>query len=152
CFLLILSWLIFPLPVAFGRIFALNLTFGARCLPALGLANIGIVAISMAGLIRNLGTRRLLPVTKRDLMYFSAALLVCAALFSAANWHIAQFFSVAEILFAAVLAAGLFVLMLTRRQTGFAVTLLVPQLLIFGPVNPVERGLPVFVQSELRRF
>ena len=44
-FLFIGLWVVAPVPEQIGKLFGLNLTFGQRCLPALGLANIAIVAL-----------------------------------------------------------------------------------------------------------
>lgn len=47
-FLFIGLWMIAPIPEQIGRFFGLNLTYGTRCLPALGLANIAIVALFLS--------------------------------------------------------------------------------------------------------
>ncbi len=47
-FLFIGLWMVAPIPEPFGRLFGLNLTYGTRCLPALGLANIAIVALFLS--------------------------------------------------------------------------------------------------------
>lgn len=152
CFLLILCWLVLPLPVGFGRIFGLDRTLGARCLPALGLANIGIVSVSMAGLLRRNGWRRLFPLDAPDIGCFLAAAIIFFFILRATNLHLDKFFTSIEVLLFALFLAGLATLMISRRPISLAVALVIPQLLLFGRVNPVERGLPVFEKSELYRF
>ncbi len=153
CFLLILCWLVLPLPVGFGRIFALDRTLGARCLPALGLANIGIVAVSMAGLLRRNGWRRLFPLDTPDMVYFLASGIIFFPILRATNLHLGNFFTSTEVfLFALFLAASNYSHGQRASHQLLAVALVVPQLLLFGRVNPVERGLPVFTKSELYRF
>ncbi len=151
CFLLILCWLVFPLPVAFGRIFGLDRTMGARCLPALGLANIAIVVLTAAHF-----RRKPLPAddsaAKRNTAYFLGVLAVCYPILRATNTRIGNYFTLPEIALPAVFLAILIVLLVTGKRRAFAFFLLVPQALAFGFVNPVEQGLPVFTHSELFRF
>ncbi len=52
----------------------------------------------------------------------------------------------------ALFIALLVFLYLERRFRAFAFALLIPQVIAFGAVNPVQRGLPMFVDSDLRRF
>lgn len=47
-FLFIGLWMVAPIPEQIGRFFGLNLTYGTRCLPVLGLANIAIVALFLS--------------------------------------------------------------------------------------------------------
>jgi hypothetical protein len=44
------------------------------------------------------------------------------------------------------------VFLLEGRKTALAVMLIVPQALLFGAVNPVQRGLDVVLESPLARF
>ena len=151
-FLLLFAWAALPMPGAIGHLLGLDKLTGPRCFPALGLANITIVAISMTGLARAIGKRRWLPINLRDAVVFVLAFLVTFAALHSANMHLAGFFSTIEVIVAALFAAGLIVCMLTIRQSALALALIVPEALLFGSVNPVERGLPVFTRSELHEF
>jgi hypothetical protein len=43
-------------------------------------------------------------------------------------------------------------LIVAGRQLALALALVLPQAIVLGPVNPVERGLQVVTSSELRKF
>lgn len=151
-FLLLFAWAALPMPGAIGHLLGLDKLTGSRCLPALGVTNIAIVAISMAGFVRAVGKRRWLPITFGDAVLFTLAFLVMFATLHSANVHLASFFSTIEVVLAALFAAGLIVCMLTSRQGALALALILPEALLFGSVNPIEHGLPVFTKSELHEF
>jgi hypothetical protein len=144
CFLALFVWCAFPVPSFFGRITGLDRCTGARCLPALGLANVGIVALTMAGL------------KSAQRKYQLAFLLIGWAAFLsvlwAANQHLGVFFSPLEIVLAALFLGLLSMLLVTARARALALCLLIPQALVFGWVNPIERGLGEFTQSDFNRF
>jgi hypothetical protein len=150
-FLFIGLWIVAPVPEQIGRILGLNLTFGPRCLPALGLANIAIVALFLSN-------RRDHIVGSSDFAW-SAWILRCTSTFVlftsvllAANAAIHWFFSWREVLLSGSLGTLLIVLLLYGPRYEFAVTVILLQAAVFGVVNPVERGLGVITSSDLAAF
>jgi hypothetical protein len=84
-----------------------------------------------------------------------AAILCFAGVFfflRSANQHLGTYFSQIVILASALLTTILLFLLVTGRKRAFAAVLLVPHVLAFGSVNPVERGLSVFTSSDLFRL
>lgn len=160
-FSVLLIWLVLPIPASVGAILGLDRTGGSRVFPALGLANVAIVVLCGAAM-SNLrfpifGTTqgRALSALQKGWLHSAlgfAGFAMILFLVRAINREFNQFFSWPEVLLAAVIATGLFYLFLTRRWWAFAALLLVPQAVMFGRVNPFERGLSVFVASDLRKF
>jgi hypothetical protein len=62
------------------------------------------------------------------------------------------FFTADQVLFATFFVAGLITLLISGRKIALAVALVIPQALLFGTVNPLERGVGVFTSSELYKF
>lgn len=156
CFLMILCWIILPLPASIGHILGFDRTGGSRCLPALGLANIAIVSLCMSA--RNTENRALkVPWEKlrpklKWLWKLAGASLIVLALLVITNQTLGTFFSWTNVLVATSIATVLIILLLERRRVALALALVVPQAIVFGAVNPVERGLSVVTNSPLYRF
>jgi hypothetical protein len=150
-FLFIAVWLLAPVPEPVGKIFGLNLTYGQRCLPALGLANIAIVALFLSN-----RRERAVESWKSAWPTWMLRCTITLALFTgvllAANAGIQWFFSRGEVLLSALLGTLLVMLLLYGPRQGFAVVLILLQAAMFGTVNPLERGLRVFTSSELAAF
>jgi hypothetical protein len=150
-FLFIGLWIVAPVPEQIGRLFGLNLTFGPRCLPAFGLANIAIVALFLSN-------RRERTVGSSDFAWSSwflrgiATLVLFTGILVAANAGIHWFFSWREVLVSAGLGSTLILLLLYGPRYEFAVAVILLQAAVFGTVNPVERGLDVITSSELAAF
>jgi hypothetical protein len=148
---LILAWLLLPVPAVLGKILALDRTAGPRTFLALGLANVGIVALTAASTrrfqFRNTGTA---------LAYYACVAGLCSAILffalRATNEKLGLFFTMGAVLFATFFVAGLITLLVSGRKVGLALALVIPQALLFGTVNPVERGVGVFTSSELYKF
>jgi hypothetical protein len=148
---LILAWLFLPIPAVLGKILALNRTAGPRTFLALGLANVGIVALTAASTrkaqFKSTGTGAL--------FYACVACLSSAILFvvlRATNEKLGLFFTMGQVLFATFFVAGLITLLVSSRKLMLALALLIPQALLFGTVNPIERGVGVFTSSEFYKF
>jgi hypothetical protein len=147
-FCILLIWLVFPVPAMFGAVLGLDRTGGARLFPALGLANVAIVMLCGAALSANrplaAAPRGRESPKRKQWLRAGAALLAFASillLLRAVNRDFQHFFQPREIFFAAVMATGLVYLFLTRLSWAFAALLI-----------PIERGLPVYLDSGLRRF
>jgi len=149
CFLL--TWLILPVPARFGALFGLQETAGARLLPALGLANVAIVSLCMASL-RMEDARNSVAEWRRFAAGTVLASVAMLLILRATNEKLGFFFARSEVVFAALAAGLLIVLMVTGRKSAFALWLVLPQAVVFSVVNPVQRGLPVFTSSQLLAF
>jgi hypothetical protein len=145
-FLFLGAWAIAPIPSWMGRPFALDRTFSTRCLPALGLVNIAIVALFMAS------RRRPAPTRRGALLRALTVLIPFGLLLFAVNRLNGNRFPAMEVAFSACLGGAVIVFLLEGRKTALAVMLIVPQALLFGAVNPVQRGLDVVLESPLARF
>jgi hypothetical protein len=148
---LMLAWLLLPVPAVLGKLMALDRTAGPRTFLALGLANIGIVALTAAS------TRRIqFGRTETSLVYYASVVgLAFAILFltlRATNEQLGSFFTQGQLLFAAFFVAGLITVLISGRKLALALALVVPQALLFGTVNPLQRGVGVFTSSELYKF
>jgi hypothetical protein len=141
--------LIFPIPAAFGGFLGVDRTLGARVFPALGLANVAIVMLCGASMTeaRSLVKRHWLRAAATA-FGFAFILWVLRAV----NEDLDRFFSTPEIWLAALMATGLCYLFFARLKWAFAALLILPQAFVFGGVNPIERGLSVYLDSDLRKF
>src|SRR5207248_474518 len=66
--------------------------------------------------------------------------------------QLGRFFATYEILFASSVAAALITLLISGPKLALPLALVVPQALLFGTVNPLQRGVGVFTSSDLYRF
>jgi hypothetical protein len=150
-FLFIGLWVVAPVPEQIGKLFGLNLTFGQRCMPALGLANIAIVALFLSNSHERFVESS--DFARSSWIFRIACTFVpFTGLLLAANAGIHWFFSRGEVLVSAGLGTLLILLLLYGPRYGFAVVLIPLQVAMFGTVNPVERGLEVITSSELAAF
>jgi len=145
-FLFLGAWAILPIPSWMGRPFALDRTFSTRCLPALGLLNIAIVVFFM---VSRPGPS---PPGGGVLARALKVLVPFGVLLVAANRLNGNLFPATEIAFSAALGAATILFLLEGRKMALALMLTVPQALLFGAVNPVQRGLDVVLSSPLARF
>jgi hypothetical protein len=148
-FLFLGAWTILPIPAVLGKPFGLDRTFSTRCLPALGLVNVAIVAFFMAS--------RRLPAGPRDGPWRSLfrglqILAPFGLLLFAVNRLNGSYFSAPELALDVCLGAATILFLLEGRKFALAAMLIVPQALFFGAVNPVGRGLDVITSSPLSRF
>jgi hypothetical protein len=148
-FLFLGAWTVLPLPSFLGMPFGLDRTFSTRILPALGLANIAIVAFFMASPRLPVGPRESPPGTVfRGLQ----VLVPFGLLLYTVNRLNGNYFSAAEVAFNVCLGAAAILFLLERRKMALAAMLIVSHVLLFGAVNPVERGLETLTGSPLARF
>ncbi len=143
--LLLLAWWLLPLPPVIGSIFALNRTDAPRGFTGLGLANVSIVALTAASLRR---------VSAFPYYLYAPALAFIVMFFFLrhTNDRLDFFFTTGQVMFAALFAAALITLLVTGQRLALALALVVPQALVFGTVNPLERGLVTITASPLFQF
>jgi hypothetical protein len=152
CALFLLAWILIPFPVSAGTLFGLDRTYGPRCLPPIGLANIALVCLCMASLKtqREAGLHEI-----SGSGYFLGtlgAVLFFYLLLRTTNAHMDSYFSKTAVIGSAVVAAAFVTLLVTGRKRLLALSLVVSQALMFGTVNPLERGIGVFMDSTMRSF
>ncbi len=150
--LIMLGWLLFPIPGRIGKFLGLTLTGATRSDAALGLANIAIVMLCVACIgKRNGGFSR----WTAGLASAASTLGIFGVIFTLVfltNGLMSGFFSLREMLFAAAFATAAAMLILEGRKALFACLLVVPLAVKFGGVNPIERGVTVFTNSKLYSF
>ncbi len=146
CFLMLFCWCAFPMPAIFGSLTGLDRCAGSRTLPALGLANVAIVALTMACLKRGV------TWVGWQWAILTAAFVFFLAAFWATNDQLNKFFSPPVLAADALFAAFLGMLLITGKSRQLALSLLIPQALAFGFINPVEIGMREFTRSNFNRF
>ena len=140
----ILTWLLCPVPASVGQFMGLDRTFGQRLYPALGAANVAITVLS------GMAMPKLSRFTRAAVTISGFVLLVLAL--HSANTELDRFFRRQDLMLAALFIMGLICLLISRRKWAFALLLILPQAFVFGRINPVERGLSVYLDSDLRKF
>jgi hypothetical protein len=149
---MLLAWLLGAMPVKMGKFLGLTLTGGTRANAALGLANIAIVMLCVACLVRMpaLDKPRTAPwgLVGRVL----GVLSVIFTLLVLTNYSMGHFYSHREVWFASAITTILVILILEGRRILFACALLIPLVVAFGLVNPIERGVDVFTSSDLYKL
>jgi hypothetical protein len=145
-FLLILCWMLFPIPAEIGRWLMFNRVPPFRCYHALGLINGVIVALFLAERVM---TRERLPMAKSDWLRGLAAVALLVALFPRMNRSLDHFFSNWAIVAASAYVFLLILVLVRANKKAFAFCLLVPLILANGLINPLDRGLAVITSSSL---
>jgi hypothetical protein len=148
-FLLIAIWMVAPVPKEIGKLFALDRTFSTRCLPALGLANIAIVALFLAQSQKSESSR---ATWRGWVLRAAATFTLFSGILFATNASIHSFFSVREVAISACVGTPLILLLIYRHRRLFAIVLIAPLVVMFGDINPIERGLGVIISSDLAVF
>jgi hypothetical protein len=151
-FLFLFCWLTLPVPMAIGKWLALQNTGATRTLPALGLANVAIVVLCLSGFRHEPG-REQTPYMWRSIVVRTAGImLIWSVLLGLTNRSFGNFFSRGDVIVATFGATVLTMLLLAGQSRWFVIVLLGSHAILFGAVNPVTRGLPVILQSELFQF
>jgi len=147
-FIILLIWLVVPIPAALGEMLGLDRSGGPRVFPVLGLANIAITMLCGASISDNRPIRSKSRTISLAVLGFAGVLFLLMAV----NRHVDDFFSRIEVIGATLIVTLLVYLFLSRRKWAFATLLILPQVIVFGRANPIERGLSVYLDSDLRRF
>jgi hypothetical protein len=140
--ILLTGWMVLPIPASIGHFMFLDRVQGVRVVPALGLLNVCIVMLVLSAPDR--GRRRL----GFDAKLTITLPIVFLALFYA-NRNIHNYFSFSELLLGTVWTAFLVLFVLNGRLLAFAVAVVLPNVFLFGTVNPVERGINTIIGSPL---
>jgi hypothetical protein len=139
--LLITAWMVLPIPASIGRFFFFDRAQGVRFLPALGLIN---VFITMLFLSAPAGRRRFTLGAK---FLFTAP--VVFALLYVANQNIHAYFHLSELLLGTLWATLAIAFLLDGRRWAFAAAVVIPNVLLFGLINPIQRGIEPITKSPL---
>jgi hypothetical protein len=139
--ILLMSWMVLPIPASVGHFMFLDRVQGVRVLPALGLLNVCIVMLFLSGKDHNQN------------LAFAAKLIVALPiilmfLFSA-NRNIHDYFGFPELVLGGFWACSAGLLMIERRRLLFAAVVVIPNVFLFGAVNPFERGIDTITRSNL---
>src|SRR5699024_2516145 len=127
----------------------LNRTGATRCIPALGLANIAIVALAMSVMRKDDSQAS----SFANICYRAVGIaLMSFVVLELTNQTLRSFFTWQEVWFATGMAAAFTLFILQGRGILLGVTLVASHALVFGAVNPVERGLRVITNSEFYQF
>lgn len=146
---LFLLWMTMPVPQAIGRALFLDKTGGGRMIQVLGLVNIALVALSLSFTRESTRTGGRLPQT---LALGGTVFAIVFPVLLLTNEALARFLTIRELLIAAFYASVLVLAVIQSRFLMLAACLLLPQILVFGLVNPVDRGLRVVESSPLFQF
>jgi hypothetical protein len=137
--------MLLPVPAGIARVLALDRTAWARCLPALGLANIAIVSICVTTYLRSAKKLNVQAgnswLTSGSITRSIGIFFVLFVIFWQTNQSFNRFYNASELLLATSLATFFIVLMLEGFVKTLAFALVLSQAAVFGLVNPVERGL-----------
>jgi hypothetical protein len=139
--IILVSWMVLPIPASIGHLLFLDRVQGVRCLPALGLINVCIVMLVLSAphQPRKLGMDAKLTITFP---------VVCGILFMA-NQSVHSYFHLSEVLLGTLWGTVLIVMILDDRRLSFGLAVVIPSMFLFGLVNPVERGLPTVMNNPL---
>ena len=148
--LLLLAWLTLPFTWP-GRVFFLNRAGGSRCLPALGLTNIAIVVLCMAGYRKKIENGWIFAADNwiEFVCWSGVAIWITYSALRLTNRDFHNFVSWPKLIAITAYLSLLIVVMLAGRKRAFAFAVVVPHMVAFGAVNPVERGLNSVTHSEL---
>ena len=142
---LLLAWALLPVPASAGAPLGLDLVQGNFLVPALGLANVAIFCLVVSRIRRPLLQRAALP----------ASVLILAIMLLVLHWtniKLNGYFPLDALLIAASAVAVLSYVFFRAWHKALAFLLVVPQALILGQANPVERGLKSITQSQLFQY
>ena len=140
-FLLLAGWAVLPIPASIGSVLFLNRVQGFRILPALGLLNTAIctLVLSSAGQSRRFG------LDSKFLIMLPAFMLTLVL----ANQRINNYFNAYELILGGLWAGVAAALLWDGRRMLFSAAVVVPNLLLFSLINPVQHGIDVITSSTI---
>lgn len=143
-FVSIWSWEVLPVPASIARLTLFARVGAGRALPGLGLVNVVIVTLVLSW--------PRLPVTRRLLNHLieSAGIFsLVLAFLGLVNLGLGSFFSLITILAAAALATAAAKCLLEGWVLGFGLVVVLPGVLVYSLVNPLQRGFKTIFDSEV---
>ena len=146
---LLLIWMTVPVPHAIGRALLLDRSGPGRCVHVLGLVNVALVALSLSFNRMQVGWRSRL---RQSLILGAAVFAIVYFVFLQANSRLANFLTTRELVMATSYSTVLTVAVAENWFRLLAAFLILPQIAVFGLVNPIDRGLKVVEAAPLFRF
>jgi hypothetical protein len=144
---LLFIWLTLPVPQVIGRALLMDKSGVGRSLHVLGLVNVALVALYL----RVCRTREESD-GRRSLILGVAVFATVYPVFVLTNSSAANYLTAGQVAAAAGYATVLVVALVENRFRLLAASLLLPQIAVFGFVNPLDRGLQVVESAPLFRF
>ncbi len=141
-FLLLLAWMMLPIPASWGSILLLDKVIPHRALPALGLLNVAMTLVFLKETERR----------TTAIAIAAASGAIAFGLFYAANISFEGFYSAPVLLATAAVTGAAIAALAAGAKRRFAVLVLIPIIWSNLLVNPVHRGLDMFYGSDLQRF
>lgn len=141
------AWLALPLPDFVGSITLMNKSGVGRSMHVLGLVNVALVAVAL-GMHRGGAAAARRPA-------LGLAVAVFATLFPAMlliNASLSHFLTAGQTTLVSVYFTLVIVALLEAKLAPLAALLIVPQFVVFGLVNPLDRGLQVIESAPLFKF
>lgn len=148
-FVLLVAWMLLPIPAAVGQYLLLDKVPPNRCLHALGLINIAIVVTYVSAQWPTPVERTVRLKTDGPAFVAIFILLLIALVYM--NSVYGRFFTRSEVAIAAAYTAFLVSCLSKRWRRLLATALLLPAAATTASVNPLDRGLDVILQSPLFR-
>ncbi len=145
---LLYIWLTVPVPQGIGRASFMDKSGVGRSLHVIGLINVSLVAICLS-LNRIPGQPRSL---RQSLLLAAGVVTIVYPAFLLINVSLANYLTRAQVILAAAYFTLAVVALVENRFKLLAASLILPQLAVFGLVNPIERGLAPIESSMLFRF
>ncbi len=146
---LLFTWMTLPVPNAIGRALFLDKSAPGRCVHVLGLVNVGLVALSLSFNRIQVGKRSRL---RQGLVMGAAIFATVYFVFLLTNSRLANFLTTRELVMATGYTTVLIVAVAENWFRLLATFLVLPQIAVFGLVNPLDRGLEVVQAAPLFRF
>ncbi len=143
---LLFMWMTLPVPQAIGRALFLDKSSGGRMVHVLGLVNVAVVALSLSFWRRRDQPGRSLAQTA---VLGAAVFATMGPVLLLTNVALANFLAHRELLIAVIYVTVLVLAVVESRSRVLAACLLLPQIAIFGLVNPIDRDLQVVESSPL---
>ncbi len=148
-FALIGAWMTLPITAAVGHWFLFDHVLIDRCTHALGLVNVAIVVLTLCRPRREEVPRATLA--ERAACFAGWAVLVFLAL-GTTNTILEGFYPLDVLAVASLYAAWLALCTMEHWKGALAASLLLPLIVVNGPINPLARNLHVITKSALFEF
>ena len=143
-FLSLWSFELLPIPARITRLVLLDRVPPGRALPALGLVNILLVALVLTWPRRSV-KRRFIDRSLEG----GGILAVTLMILGLVNLGFGNFYSLLVLSITAVLVTIVVMLLLEGRTLWFGIAVVIPSILTYSGVNPLQRGFDTVFRSEL---
>jgi hypothetical protein len=146
---LLFAWMTLPVPQTIGRVLFLDKSGSSRSLHVLGFVNVSLVVLFLS---LHRMSHQVSGKLRRSAMLSAAVFATVFPLFLLVNAALANFLTASQVIVAALYITILAVAIAENRFRLLALFLVVPQVVVFGLVNPIDRGLRIVESSPLFQF